>query len=73
MSADQDHDQISLGMSVEITIGAHRTKAWPKAEVSRTRRAGESYDEALSETAAMLDEAIEESIKHCVALIENYS
>ena len=67
-------DQISLGVSHEITVnvGRRTDKAWPKAEVSRTVREGETFEEALSETQAMLDRAIEVSIQDAVARIEGH-
>jgi hypothetical protein len=63
-------DQISLGVSHEITVGKYRDKAWPKAEVSRTVREDEDFETALSETLAMLDQAINASIQQAVDRIE---
>lgn len=67
-------DQISLGVSHEITVnvGRRSDKAWPKAEVSRTVREGETFEEALSATADMLETAIMASIEAAVARIEGH-
>ena len=64
-------DQINLGVSHEIAVnvGRNSEKAWPKAEVSRTVREGETFAEALSETKAMLEDAIAESIQAAVERI----
>lgn len=59
-------DQITIGVTHEVEVGRRREKAWPKAEVSRTVREGETYEEALSETLAMLDTAITASIQQAV-------
>jgi len=66
-------DYISMGASHEITVGRHRDKAWPKAEVGRSVRPGESFEDALSETAALLDQAMTASIQQVVDRIENHS
>ncbi len=66
-------DQITLGVSHEITVGKYREKAWPKAEVSRTVREGETFDDALSETLVMLEAAVTASIEQAVARIEAHA
>jgi hypothetical protein len=65
-------DQITLGVSHEVTVGKYREKAWPKAEVSRTVREDETFEVALSETLAMLETAIVASIEQAVARIESH-
>lgn len=64
-------DQITLGGTHEITVGRHRDKAWPKAEVSRTIQPGESAEEALAATLVALDQALEASILQAVNRINN--
>jgi len=51
-------NSITLGCTHEITVGKHRAKAWPKAEVTIEAVEGESFDDHLVRTQAELEKAL---------------
>jgi len=51
-------NSITLGCTHEITVGKHRAKAWPKAEVTIEAVEGEAFDDHLARTQAELEKAL---------------
>ncbi len=52
-------NSITLGCTHEITVGKHRAKAWPKAEVTIEALEDETPEDHLARTQAELEKALD--------------
>ncbi len=62
-------NSITLGCTHEITVGKHRAKAWPKAEVTIEVLADETPEDHLARTRAELDKALNVVVEDTVQRI----